>query len=118
MKYHKNVIIPAYVYRHYDLIDKAVKVIIGDVVRQIIYEHGTNIKIAIKKTKHVRFPSDEDSYIVNNGFVRGWYLTKEDYEQFTLYPPETIDQYLDENWFDYIIEFETYDEKKNNEKEN
>ena len=77
--------------------------LIGERIKQIIDENGTDINITIKKIKHRLDPAAEPPFtIMMNGMVRCHLENDKDY----FYTPARVWEHLENNWFDYQIDVE------------
>ena len=80
--------------------DSLVAKIIASKLEEIIKINGTNLSFKISKIKHIDYGDD---YTIINGFVR-CHLPSDDDEYF--HTPSEVREYLEENWYDYVIEYE------------
>ncbi len=72
---------------------------IAEKIKELIYKNGTSLDIKIRQRPHNVLI---EPLPIINGYVR-CYL-ENDKEWF--HTPEEVRKYLEENWYDYVIEYE------------
>lgn len=95
--------------------ERLIKLAIVEKIKSLISEYGIYLQFKISKVKHKLNERDyakyHEIYLTRIGLVKCRWKSEE--EQF--YSGYEVRKYLEENWYDYAIDFEILKEESENE---
>ena len=92
-----------------------IRMLILERIKSLIIEYGIYLQFKISKVKHKFDERDyakyHEIYLTRTGLVKCCWKSEEE----QLYSEYEVWNYLEDNWYDYAIDFEVLKEEKENE---